>query len=76
MYGLEKNKDKFRFDLEVEISEDPQKGKDLIKKVESRITELKTAMREGEKDENFKDLEKLLTSYQSAEKILKKAIKE
>ena len=76
MYGLEKNKEKFRFDLEVEIKDDPQKGKILLKKVEEKIQELKKELRDGEKDENFKELEKILKAYEAAEKVLKKAIKE
>ena len=76
MYGLEKKPDgKFAFDLEKEIKENPKRGKEILKKVEGVIHEIKDTLRKGANEKEFDDLEILIQGYVSLQKVLKKAAK-
>ena len=73
MYGLEKSpKDKFDFDLEIDMKENPSKAKEMLAKVESTINALKNALRKGDKKENLDKLGILLQGYVALLKVLKK----
>jgi len=76
MYGLEKEPGgKFSFDLEKEIKENPERGKEILKKVEEVIHEIKDTLRKGANEKEFDDIEILLQGYVSLQKVLKKAAK-
>mgnify|MGYP001333324939 CR=1 FL=1 len=76
MYGLEKEPEgKFSFDLEKEIKENPARAKEILKKVEEVIHEIKDTLRKGANEKEFDDLEILLQGYVSLQKILKKISK-
>ena len=76
MYGLEKEPEgKFSFDLEKEIKENPTRAKEILKKVEEVIHEIKDTLRKGANEKEFDDLEILLQGYVSLQKILKKVSK-
>ena len=53
MFGLEK-KDKplFEFDLEKELKNEPGKAKDLLKKTDEAIQEIKSKLRQGTESED------------------------
>ncbi|PIS02084.1 MAG: needle chaperone SctE [Chlamydiae bacterium CG10_big_fil_rev_8_21_14_0_10_42_34] len=73
MFGLEKEPGKkFDFDLEKEIKENPAHGKKILEKVEKRIHELKTNLREGANDKDFDKLGILLHGYAALQKVLRK----
>ena len=71
MFGLEKGKKKeFKFfDLELDL-ESPKKAKDLLKKTESHIQELKNQIRKGADSKEFEKLGILLHGYSALMKIL------
>lgn len=76
MYGLEKEKqgkERFMFDLELELKEKPARKKELLEKAQKRTQEIKQALREGEKGKNFEQLGVLLHGYTALQKVLKKA---
>ena len=76
MYGLEKEPEgKFSFNLEKEIKENPARAKEILKKVEEVIHEIKDTLRKGANEKEFDDLEILLQGYVSLQKILKKISK-
>ena len=76
MYGLEKKPgDKFSFDLENEIHERPERGKEILAKAEKRIHEIKKILREGANEKDFDRLGILLHGYTSLQKVLKKVAK-
>jgi hypothetical protein len=74
MYGLEKEKkgEKFVFDLEREIKENPAHGKTILKKVEEKIGEIKHQLRAGADGKDFDNLGILLQGYTALQKVLKK----
>ncbi len=73
MYGLEK-KDKglFEFDLEKDLKSHPSKAKQLLKKVEDRIHEIKNTLRQGTESEDYDKLGILLHGYAALQKVLTK----
>ncbi len=75
MYGLEKKKEKFAFDLEKEIKEKPTRGKEILKKVEDRIQEIKKLLREGQNEKEFDNLGVLLHGYAALQKVIRKVAK-
>ena len=82
MFGLEQEssknpKKRFIFDLEKEISSDPEKGKKVLDRIEKSVTEIKQLLREGvnDNDSEFELLGALLQGYASLGKVLKKTMK-
>lgn len=76
MYGLEKQPDeKFAFDLEKEIKEKPNRGKEILDKVEKRIHEIKKLLREGQNEKDFDRLGILLHGYAALQKVIRKVAK-
>jgi hypothetical protein len=76
MYGLEKQpKAKFAFDLEKEIQQKPQRGKEILEKAEKRMAEIKKSLREGANEKDFDRLGVLLHGYASLQKVLRKVAK-
>jgi hypothetical protein len=74
MFGLEKKKKAlFEFDLEKEIKAHPAKTKDLLKKIEERIHEIKNALRQGTASQHFDQYGILLHGYAALQKVLTKA---
>lgn len=77
MYGLgekeKKQPQRFAFDLEKRIKEEPQHLKKLLDKAEKRIQTIKKLLREGAKEEEFDRLGILLQGYTALQKVLKKA---
>ncbi len=71
MFGLEKGKKKeFKFfDLEKDL-ESPKKSKDLMKKVEKHVQDLKNQIRKGADSKEFEQLGVLLHGYSALMKIL------
>jgi len=73
MYGLEKNpKEKFNFDLEVDISQNPKKAKEMMKMIENNISNIKRDLKKGDKPEKLDKLGVLLQGYMSLSKVLTK----
>jgi len=75
MYGLEEKekREKFAFDLEKRIKNEPQHLKELLEKAEKRIAEIKKLLREGSNEKDFDRLGILLHGYAALQKVLKKA---
>ncbi len=78
MFGMEKQKNKpketFLFDLEKELK-DASKRKEFAKRIESRITKIKEALRKGSKKEEFDHLGVLLNGYHALTIVLGRASK-
>jgi hypothetical protein len=75
MFGLEKEKKKFAFDLEKELKEKPGRSKEILKDVEDKVHEIKTLLRKGSSGKEFDKLGVLLLGYTTLQKVLKKAAK-
>ena len=76
MFGLEKPaREKYVFDLEKEIKENPANGKKYIEKAEARILDIKKQLREGTESKEFSELDTLLHGYGALQKTLKKITK-
>ncbi len=76
MYGLEKNpREKFHFDLELDLKDHPKKAKEIFDKIEKNIQELKDKIRKGGKQKDIDDLGLLLHGYTALQKVLKKSQK-
>jgi Family of unknown function (DUF5398) len=75
MYGLEEKerREKFAFDLERRIKDEPQHLKELLAKAEKRMAEIKKLLREGANEKDFDRLGVLLHGYAALQKVLKKA---
>jgi hypothetical protein len=75
MYGLEEKerREKFAFDLERRIKDEPQHLKELLAKAEKRMAEIKKLLREGANEKDFDRLGILLHGYAALQKVLKKA---
>lgn len=75
MYGLEEKekREKFVFELEKRIKNEPHHLKDLLAKAEKRIAEIKKLLREGANEKDFDRLGVLLHGYAALQKVLKKA---
>ncbi len=73
MFGLEKKPgEKFAFDLEKEIKENPHRGKEILETVEKRIQEMKKHLREGANEKDFDQFGILLHGYAALQKVLRK----
>lgn len=70
MFGMEKKKALFEFDLEIELKKDVAKKKALLAEVEKKIQDLKTQLREGTHAENFDQFGILLHGYAALQKVL------
>ena len=70
MFGMEKKKALFEFDLEQELKKNPKKKQELLKEVEGKIQELKTHLREGSTGKHFDDFGILLHGYNALQKVL------
>ncbi len=68
----EKATPKFMYDLELEIKDNPARGKELLEKAMSRAQEVKMALREGVNENDFDNLGLLLHGYTALQKVLKK----
>ncbi|NGX34002.1 MAG: hypothetical protein K1060chlam1_00347 [Candidatus Anoxychlamydiales bacterium] len=76
MFGLEKSpREKFDFDLEVDLKENPKKAKELINKIEDNINKIKKKLKSGGSKEELNKLGTLLQGYTALLKVLKKAQK-
>lgn len=76
MYGLEEGKkERFAFDLEKRIKNEPHHGKELLEKAEKRIQEIKKHLREGANEKDFDRLGILLHGYAALQKVLRKVAK-
>lgn len=71
MFGLEK-KDKplFEFDLEKELKKEPGKAKELLKKTETALQEIKSMLRKGAENEDFENYGRLLHGYAALQRVL------
>jgi uncharacterized protein DUF5398 len=75
MYGLEKKGNApFEFQIETDIREDPSKAKQLLKKVDEIMHEIKNSLRQGASSEDFDALGVMLHGFASLQKVLKKII--
>ena len=72
MYGLEdqkKKSDEFEFELEQELK-DPSKHKEIKKRIEDRIQEIKKILRDGENKKEFERFGLILHGYTSLLKVM------
>lgn len=74
MFGLEQQpkSEKFAFDLEKEVRDNPHRSKEILSMVEARIVEIKKHLREGANEKDFDKLGVLLHGYAALQKVLKK----
>lgn len=78
MYGLEdkekkEKREKFAFDLERRLKNEPSHLKELLEKAEKRIAAIKKSLREGANEKDFDQLGVLLHGYVALQKVLKKS---
>lgn len=73
MYGLEKQPQApFEFELEQDLRKDPNKAKELLKKVETKVQEIKGKLRQGSESKDFDSYGVLLHGYTALQKVLTK----
>ena len=70
MFGMEKKKALFEFDLEKDLKKDPKKKAALLKEIEAKTQSLKTHLREGTAAENFDQYGILLHGYSALQKVV------
>ena len=70
MFGMEKKKALFEFDLEMALKKDPQKKQELLKEVEEKVQELKNLLRDGTETDEFDQYGILLHGYSALQKVL------
>ena len=75
MFGLEKEKKPFQFDLEVELKKDKNKARKRLDEIEERIHDVKKEIREGKNSKELDDLGVILHGYTATKKVLNKALK-
>ena len=76
MYGLEKNKrERFSFDLEVELKKKPERKKQILTKVEKHMHDIKQELRETAAGKSSDQLGVILHAYTALQKVLKKISK-
>ncbi len=76
MFGLEKSpREKFDFDLEVDLKENPTKAKELLNRIDGNIAKIKQKIKKGGSKEELNKLGILLQGYTSLIKVLKKCQK-
>ncbi len=72
MFGLEKSpREKFDFDLEVDLKENPKKAKELLEKIEDNINKIKKKLKSGGSKEELNKLGTLLQGYTALIKVIK-----
>lgn len=75
MYGLEKEKKApFEFDLEQEIRKNPEKAREQLKMVETKMQEIKQLLRSGSSSEDFDQLGVLLHGYAAFQKTVNRIL--
>ncbi|NGX33226.1 MAG: hypothetical protein K940chlam5_00145 [Candidatus Anoxychlamydiales bacterium] len=76
MFGLEKSpREKFDFDLEVDLKDNPKKAKELMNTIEGNINKIKKKLKSGGSKEELNKLGTLLQGYTALVKVLKKSQK-
>ena len=70
MFGMEKKKALFEFDLEMALKKDPLKKQTLLKEIEGKVQELKRLLRDGTATEEFDQYGILLHGYSALQKVL------
>ncbi|HEU64003.1 MAG TPA: needle chaperone SctE [Chlamydiae bacterium] len=76
MFGLEKSpREKFDFDLEVDLKDNPKKAKELFSKIEGNINKIKKKLKSGGSKEELNKLGTLLQGYTALLKVLKQSQK-
>lgn len=76
MYGLEQNQpNRFKFDLEEEITKKPNRAKEIYSKVQKHIHEIKSKLKSGVSEKEKKELTRLLEGYIAVERVLKRISK-
>jgi len=76
MFGLEKSpREKFDFDLEIDLKDNPQKAKELFNKIEATIKKIKQKLKSGGSKDDLNKLGHLLEGYIALLKVLKKTQK-
>ena len=73
--GEKKKKQRFSFDLEKRIEQEPAHGKQLLDKAEKKIQQIKKLLREGANEKDFDRLGTLLHGYIALQKVLRKVAK-
>ena len=75
MFGLEKKSHEFfEFDLEKEIKKSPEKGREILKLVETRIQEIKQILRQGAASDEFDRYGVLLQGFAALQKVITKTM--
>jgi hypothetical protein len=69
--GKEKSSNFFQFDLEKEITDDPNKKKSLLAEIQTKMSDLKTVMKDDLESEAFEEYGVLLQGYTALEKTIK-----
>ena len=73
MFGLEKSpREKFDFDLEIDLKDNPQKAKELLNKIDSTTKKIKQKLKSGGSKEDLNKLGVMLEGYTALLKVLKK----
>lgn len=73
MFGLEKSpREKFDFDLEIDLKDNPQKTKELLNKIDSTTKKIKQKLKSGGSKEDLNKLGVMLEGYTALLKVLKK----
>ncbi len=62
------------FDLEKEIINDREKGKEYLRRIESRLQKLKKDLRTGEGSEVYQSLGEILNGYTSVVKVISRIV--
>jgi len=70
MFGMEKKKALFEFDLEASMKKDPKKKQELLKEIEEKVQDLKTLLRGGTGTDDFDQYGVLLHGYAALQKVL------
>jgi hypothetical protein len=70
MFGMEKKKALFEFDLEIALKKDLKKKQEVLKNIEDKTQKLKTALREGASTEHFDHYGVLLHAYGALQKVI------
>ncbi len=71
MYGLEKGKRAlFEFDLEKELKADPNKASQIVKKIESKVQEVKNLLKAGGSQKELDELGAVLQGYTALQRVL------
>ncbi len=72
MFGMEKKKALFEFDLEKDLKKDPKKKQALLQEIDEKTQSLKTSLREGSAGQHFDQYGILLHGYGALQKVLNK----